>query len=151
MKEKIQEDIKAAMREKDELRLSVLRMLAAAMHNREIEKRAKAGAGELTEEEVLTTVRSEAKKRRDAIAEFTKGARADLVEKESAELKILEAYLPQKLSDEEIEKIVQEVIAGAGEISAKDFGRVMGEAMRRVKGQADGERVSMLVRRELGL
>lgn len=148
MKEKIQEDIKKAMKQKDELRLLVLRMLSAAMHNRELEKRAKTGKPEeLTEEEVIAVIRSEVKKRRDAIVEFEKGKRKDLAEKEAAELKILEAYLPQEISDDEIERILKEVVSGLGEITQKDFGRVMGGAMKRVNGQASGDRVSAAVRK----
>lgn len=150
MKEKIQQDIKEALRAKDELRLSVLRMLSSAIHNRELEKRAKSGKEEtLTDEEVAAVIRSEVKKHRDSIAEFEKGGRKDLAEKESAELKILEAYLPAELSDEEIEKIVKEVIAETGASDAKQFGRVMSEAMKRIKGQAGGDRVSAAVRRFL--
>ena len=151
MQEKIQQDLKDAMRAKDELRLSVLRMLSAAIHNREIEKRPKSGEAELGEEEIITTIRSEAKKRRDAIVEFEKGGRKDLADKESAELKILAAYLPVELSDEEVEKIVREVVAGFGEVTKKDFGRVMAETMKRVKGQASGDRVSAWVKKVSGV
>ena len=159
MKLKIQQDIKDAMRAKDELRLSVLRMLSAAMHNKELEKRAKTGKPEeLSEEETVAVLRSEVKKRRDSITEFEKGRRKDLADKESAELKILEVYMPQEMSDEEIEKIVKEVIAGAGEVTEKpfdkargrDFGRLMGEVMKHVKGQASGDRVSGMVKKALG-
>ena len=150
MKEKIQKDLRDAMRVKNELRLSVLRMLSSAMHNREIEKRAKGGAEELSEEEVVVSIRSEVKKRRDAITEFTKGGRQDLVDKESAELKILEEYLPQELAEEEIEKIVREVITAAGMAGQKDFGRAMGEVMKKIKGRASGDRVSGVVRRMIG-
>lgn len=150
MKDKILQDIKDAMRSKDELKLSVLRMLSAAIHNKEIEKRSKSGKmEELVEEEVVGVVRSEAKKRRDAIAEFEKGGRRDLVDKEAAELKILEGYLPQELADEDIEKIVKEVVAGLGEVTPRDFGRVMGEAMKKTKGRAGGDRVSAAVKRSL--
>jgi len=150
MKEKILQDMKEAMRSKDELKLSVLRMLSSAIHNKELEKRAKSGKDdELTEEEIIGVVRSEAKKRRDAIAEFEKGGRKDLVEKESAELKILEEYLPQELPDVEIEKIILEVIGQLKEITQKDFGRVMGEVMKRVRGQASGNRVGAMVKKFL--
>lgn len=150
MKERIQNDIKEAMRSKDELRLSVLRMLSSAIHNRELEKRAKTGKQEeLTEEETVAVIRSEVKKRRDAIAEFEKGGRKDLAEKESTELKILEKYLPQEISDGEIEKIVREVVAELGAVAPKDFGRVMGEVMKRAKGQASGDRMSSAVKRAL--
>ncbi|MBI2640797.1 MAG: GatB/YqeY domain-containing protein [Candidatus Sungbacteria bacterium] len=148
MKDKIQNDIKEAMRSKDELRLSVLRMLSSSIHNKELEKRVKSGkAEELSEEEVVAAIRSEVKKRRDAIIEFEKGGRQDLAEKESAEAKILEVYLPQEISDEEIEKVVKEVISVLGEVTIKDFGRVMQEAMKKVKGQAGGDRVSAAVKK----
>jgi len=150
MKEKIQQDTKDAMRAKDELQLSVLRMVSAAIHNKELEKRAKSGKEEeLSEEEVIVAIRSEVKKRRDAILEFEKAGRRELAEKESAEAKILEAYLPQELSDEELEGIVKEVVMRLGEVGPKDFGRVMGDAMKRVKGQANGGRVSAMVKKFL--
>ncbi len=150
MKDKIALDIKAALRNRDELRLSVLRMLSAAIHNRELEKRAKAGKPEeLSEEEIVAVIRSEVKKRRDAIEGFEKGGRKDLASKESVELKILEAYLPQEIADEEIEKIVSEVVTQFGSVTQKDFGRVMGEVMKKVKGQASGDRVSAAVRKVL--
>src|SRR3989344_1129794 len=149
MHEKIKNDLKEAMRAKDELRLSVLRMLSSAIHNREIEKKTKTGNAALTEEEIIAVIRSEIKKRRDAAEGFTKGGRADAAEKELAELKILEAYLPAELSDEEVEKAVKEVIACMGEITTKEFGKVMGETMKRLKGQAGGDRVSNAVKRGL--
>lgn len=175
MKEKIQQDIKEAMRSKDELRLSVLRMLSSAIHNKEIEKRvhpvrnhpdqsrgaepikaeqisngARSGKQEdLTEEETIAVIRSETKKRRDAMAEFEKGGRKDLADKEAAELKILEAYLPAEISEEELEGIVKEVVSRLGAVTQKDFGRIMGEVMKRTKGRAGGERVSGAVKRLL--
>lgn len=148
IKERVQNDTKEAMRAKDELRLSVLRMLSAAVHNKEIEKRTKTGTEELTEDEFVAVIRSEAKKRRDAAAEFEKGGRKSLAEKELAEFKILETYLPQELSDEEIEKIAQEIVA-AGTFGPNDFGRVMGETMKKVKGRASGDRTGAIVRKVL--
>jgi len=135
------------MRNKETVRLSTLRMLLSAIHNKEIEKRTKAGDAELTEEEIIAAIRSEAKKRLDAIAEFEKGNRKDLVEKELSELKILESYLPQELADEELEKIIKEVVARIGAASQKDFGRAMGEVMKQIKGQASGDRVSKVLRK----
>lgn len=151
MIEKIRQIIQEALRSKDERRLLTLRGLSAAFHNKALEKRAKSGKEEeLSEEEEIAVLRTEVKKRRDAIQEFEKGGRQDLAEKEAAELKILEEYLPQELSDEEIEKIVKEVTAGLGEVTPKDFGRVMGEAMKRIGGQASGDRVSNAARKILG-
>lgn len=149
-KEKIQNDTKEAMKAKDELKLSVLRMLSSAVKNKELEKRAKTGKEEaLNDEGIVAAVRSEAKKRKDAAQEFEKGGRKDLAEKETMELKILENYLPAEMPDEDLEKIAKEVIAGSGEVTQKDFGRVMGEVMKRVKGEAGGDRVSAAVKKLL--
>ncbi len=150
LKAVIVEDTTRSLRAKDERRLTTLRMLSSAIHNREIEKRGKGEAGESTEEDVLGVLRSEAKKRRDAIAEFEKGGRPDLVEKEKQELVILEAYLPAQLDDAAIAATVRSVVAEFGGASAKDFGRVMGGVMKRLKGQASGDRVSSAVREILG-
>lgn len=155
LKEKISEDIKNAMKQKEELKLSVLRMLTAAMHNRSIEKRSKGAGEELTEEEIVAAIRAEAKKRKDAVIEFEKGGRKDLAEKEAAELVILETYLPAEMADEDLEKIVKEVVGSMGEVTQKDFGRAMSEVMKRVKGlpaqagQASGDRVSTAVKKLL--
>lgn len=151
LKERIKQDLEKALKSKDELRLSVLRMLSSALHNREIEKRAKTGDEVLTDEEQIAVLRSEVKKRKDAMAEFEKGGRGDLVEKETAELKILEKYLPPELGDEDIERIVREVKGNLGEITPRDFGRVMAEVMKRVRGQAGGDRVSAIVKHMLGV
>ncbi|MBU6414676.1 GatB/YqeY domain-containing protein [Patescibacteria group bacterium] len=148
LKEKIASDMKVAMKNRDELKLSVLRMLQSAVHNKEIEKKGKTGggSGELSEEEIILVFRSEIKKRRDAAAGFAQGGRKESAEKETHEAEILQSYLPQELSDAELEKIAQEVVSGMGEVSIKDFGRVMGEVMKRVKGQASGDRVSRAVK-----
>lgn len=147
--EKITEDLKNAMREKNELKLSVLRMATSAMKNKQIEKRAKGGEDALTDEEALAVFRSEVKKRRDAIGEYTKAGRAELAEKESQELVMLEAYLPRELSDEEVLRHAKEAVAHLGSATIKDFGKVMGEAMKRVGGRASGDRVSAAVKKIL--
>lgn len=150
IKEKIQNDIKEAMKAKEELRLSVLRMLISAIKNRELEKRSKTGQEEtLTEEEVVAAIRSEVKKRKDAAGEFTKGGRVDLAEKELSELQVLLAYLPAEMPDDELERIVKEVISAFGTPTVKEFGKVMGEVMKRIKGQASGDRVSVAVKKFL--
>ncbi len=148
LKERIANDLKDAMRSRDELKLSVLRMLQSAIHNKEIEKKGKTGgeSGEFTEEELVAVFRSEIKKRRDAIEGFEKGGRQESAEKERRESEILQSYLPAELPDEELEKIAHEVVSGMGEVTQKDFGRVMGEVMKRVKGQASGERVSKVIK-----
>ena len=156
LKKTIEDQIREAMKAKEKVRLSTLRMLLSSIRNREIEKRAKlikSGAegdidslGKLNDEETLDAIRSEVKKRRDAIAEYEKANRPELAQKESDELAILQAYLPAELSDEEIEKLLQPLAAGASE---KDFGRVMGSAMKAVSGRASGDRVGAIVRRML--
>ena len=158
LKETITSDLKEAMRSKDEVRLGTLRMLISFMRNREIEKKAKlrkAGfvedvevAGALNDEEVFDAIRSEVKKRRDAIAEFQKAGRTDLTDKESAELTVLQAYLSPEVGDDEIAAVVREVV-DAMSATQKDFGKVMGEAMKRLKGQASGDRVSAEVKKIL--
>ncbi len=146
LKAKIEDACRSAMKNREELLLSVLRLLLTAIHNREIEKRAKSGAGEMTDEEVMAVIRGEAKKRKDAIGEYTRGGRAAAAEKESAELVILEKYLPSEISDEEIEKLLLPLAKGA---SVSDFGRIMSAAMKAVAGRASGDRVSATVKRML--
>ncbi len=160
LKTTIEDDCRRALKENESARLSTLRMALAALKNREIEKRtrlSKSGmSGEeleegsvLTDEETLGVIRSEFKKRRDAEVEFKKGGRNDLAEKEKTEALILEWYLPAEVPDEEVEKAVREAVAALGVATEKDFGRVMGEAMKRLKGQAGGERVSAMVKKLL--
>lgn len=149
VRERISADRTAALKAQDALRLSVLRMLEASLHNREIEKRSQGKDPILTPEEVGAVLRAEAKKRRDAIHEFQKGGRTDLVEKEAAELSILEGYLPPELPEEELEPLVRSVAARLGVSSPKDFGRLMGGVMKELNGRAAGERVSAVVSKVL--
>ena len=144
LKTQIEDTAHHALKNREELLLSTLRLLLAAMHSREIEKRAKTGTGDLSDEEIIAVIRSEAKKRKDAIAEFTRGGRQEAAQKEATELAILEKYLPQELTDEEIEELLRRIIEGA---TMKDFGRVMGAAMKAVGGRASGDRVSAIVKR----
>ena len=150
LKDQIGEDTKGALRAKDELRLTTLRMLSSAFHNRSIEKRGVGESEELSEEEMLSLVRSEVKKRKDAIVEFEKGNRADLAEKEKRERAVLEAYLPAELDDDALRQIVRDVISDFGPVRTKDFGRIMGETMKRIHGQASGDRVSQRVKEAIG-
>ncbi|OGZ95401.1 MAG: hypothetical protein A2847_01425 [Candidatus Sungbacteria bacterium RIFCSPHIGHO2_01_FULL_50_25] len=146
LQEQITEDIKHAFRNRDDLKLSALRMLSSAFHNRAIEKRGKGQGDELTQDELVVVLRSEVKKRRDAIVEFEKGSRPDLVEKEKKEFEVLEAYLPKEMDDDSLLSIARDAIKESGAASAKDFGRVMGAVMKRVGGQASGDRVSRAVK-----
>ncbi len=140
---RFEQDMKEAMRGKEELRLSVLRMMRTALHNRAIEKRAK--GGELTEDEVIMIVRSEASKRRDAADGFMAGGRPELAEKERHELAIIEHYLPQEADDVELSAAVKAVVEELKPAGPKDFGKVMGEVMKRLKGRISGERARVAV------
>jgi uncharacterized protein YqeY len=143
--DKIQKEITAAMKAKDEVRLSTLKMLSSALHNALIDKKREA----LSEEEEMKVVRSEAKKRKDAIEMYKKAGVADRVEREQKELKILEEYLPEKLSEDELEKIIGEAIESLGAKSVSDVGKVIGRVMQKAGGQADGKEVAEKVRSAL--
>src|SRR3989344_187825 len=147
--QKIQNDLKDGMRAYDELRVSVLRMLISAVKNRSIEKRVKSGTEDLTDEEVIQTIRSETKKRKDAIEGFSKGGREDRAEKERHELEILGRYLPAGMNDADLEHLVRNVVAAFGGVTMKDFGKIMGEIMKRVQGQVSGDRVSGILKKIL--
>lgn len=138
LKEKLNEDLKAAMKEGNAQKRDVLRMLSSAIKNKEIEKRI-----ELTDEQVLEVIASEVKKRRESVAQFTAGNRLELAAKEEAEIKILATYLPAQLGEEELKKIVAETLAG---MDKSDVGGAMKAVMAKVKGKADGALVSKLVK-----
>jgi uncharacterized protein YqeY len=145
LRDKINADLTAAMKAKDNLRLSVLRMTKTAIRNKEIDLRAELEDGPAFQ--VLSTL---VKQRRDSIEQFTAGGRIDLAEKEAAEIKIIEEYLPADVSDEEIEKTVDDVVRETGASSAKDLGTVMKTCMARFAGKVvDGKLVNAAVRRRL--
>jgi uncharacterized protein len=146
--EKIDADLKQAMRAKDAATLSVLRMLKSAFKYAAIEK---SGAeGELAEGDAIQVIRKQAKQRQDSIESFEKGGRAELAEKEKAELAILQSYLPQQLTTEELAKIVRETIAETGASSKAQMGTVMKALQAKVAGRADGRALSQEVSRQLG-
>jgi len=147
LQEKIIADMKDAMRAHDELRVSVLRMLIAAVKNKEIAERGRGKSGELSDDEVLVVFKTEVKKRRDGAEGFRAGGRAESAEKEDAERGMIECYLPAELSDEEIKKLVQPLAEGRG---VDEFGRVMGVAMKAAGGRASGDRVGAIVKDMLG-
>jgi hypothetical protein len=144
LKERLEQDLKEAMRAKDTLRVSVIRLLSALIKNREVEKR-----GKLSETEVLQAVAASCKLRREAIEEYRRVGREDLATKEEAELRILEGYLPPPLSPEELRRKVEEVVARVGASSLKDMGQVMATLMPEIAGRADGRFVSELVKEAL--
>jgi len=145
LRDQIDVDIKSAMKSGAKDKVSALRMLSAALKNKQIEKRAP-----LVDGEIVDTVRSLIKQRKDSIEQFAKGGRQDLVDKEAAEVAVLEVYLPQQMAREEIEKIVRDVIAQTGAQGAKDMGRVMKALVPLLAGRADNKLVSELVKSSLG-
>lgn len=147
VKDKIKQELNQAVKEKNEVVRSTLRMLLAVVVNEEKEKSYKASKDvKLTDEEINDIISSEAKKRRDSIFEFEKGDRQDLADKEKKELEVLQKYLPEQLSEEEIKVLVEEVIKKTGASDIKDMGKVMGALMPKVKGKADGNLVSKVVK-----
>lgn len=144
LQERLIDDMKAALKAGDALRLSVIRLLRSELRNMEIAKGAP-----LTDDEIIQGVVREAKRRREAIEQFQKAGRADLVEKEMAELKVLSQYLPEQLDEAEIVGIAQEVISELQATSKADKGKIMGALMQRVRGRADGRLVNQIVDRLL--
>lgn len=136
LKERLTADLKDAMRAKDRTRLLVIRSLLTAITARE-----KDGGGPLSDDDLLAVIQKQAKQRRDSMEQYVAGGREDLAQVERDELAWIAHYLPQQLTDEEIRALVQEIVTRSGATSRKDMGRVMGEAMRELKGRADGNRV----------
>jgi uncharacterized protein len=146
LKEKIISDMTASMKAQDAARTSTLRMVKAALMNREIEK-----GGGLDDEEMAKLLRSMVKQRKDSVEQYEKGARQDLADKEKAEIEVIEAYLPQAASREDIEAAVAAAISEAGASSMKDMGKVMKAAQTALAGKnADGRTVSEIVKSKLG-
>lgn len=141
LKSRLAEDYKTALRAGDKLKVSVVRLLTALIKNREVEKR-----GPLTEAEILQAITTSVKQRQEAIVQYQQGGRQDLVEKETAELHLLQAYLPAQLSEAEVRVLAQEAIREAQATSPKEMGKVMALLMPKVTGRADGKVVSALVR-----
>lgn len=137
---KLNDDMKQAMKDKDKLKLSVIRMVKSSIKNEEINQ-----GKELTEDQVLTLLNRELKQRRDSLQEFEKAGRDDLAEQNRAEIEVLLQYLPKQLDEAEIRQIVEETIAQVGAASKKDLGKVMGALMPKVKGKADGNLVNKIV------
>ncbi|MGB7293724.1 MAG: GatB/YqeY domain-containing protein [Thermodesulfobacteriota bacterium] len=147
LREKIPEDLKSALRSRNELELSVLRMLQAAIRNKEIE--IKRGKEFLTDEEVIEVISGEVKRRKEAVSEYTKANRQDLADREKVEVDILMRYMPKQMGEEEIRLETRNVIDEVKALSLKDIGIVMKNIMPRLKGKADGSLVNRIVREEL--
>lgn len=159
LKAKIQQDLSDAVKKRDEIRTSVFRMLLASLLNKEKEKRYKIyqlkkdstekelnEKSQLSDEEVIEVISSEIKKRREAAVEFEKGKRQELADKEKKEIEILKTYLPEQMSEEEIRKLVKEIVEKVGAKNQKDMGKVMAQLMRKVRGKADSSLVSGIVK-----
>lgn len=144
LKEVLQEDLKSAMKEKDTIRKNVITMMRAAILQIEKDKKV-----ELDEEGVIEVIAKGVKQRKDSIPEFEKGNRPDLVENIKKEIDILMGYLPQQLSEDELQQIIADTIFEVGAQSAKEIGKVMNALMPKVKGRADGKLVNTIVRQHL--
>lgn len=147
LKDVIQEDLKQAMLDKAEEKLSTIRMLKSALQYHEIQK---GGAGyEATDEDVVEVVGREIKKRRESIEMYEKGNRQELADKEKRELEVLQSYLPEQLSEADIRALVDDAISTTGATSMQDMGKVMGILSAKTKGKAEGSVVSSIVREKL--
>ena len=143
LKSQIDEDLKQSMREKNQGVLDTLRMLKSRIKNEEITK-----GTELDDEALVAVISSEVKRRKDSVQAYSDGGRPELAEKEQSEIAILQKYLPAQLSEEEVEKIVDESLAGQT-FTAADFGKAMGLVMPKLKGKADGAVISKLLKEKL--
>lgn len=144
LKEKLEQDLIESMKAKDELKLSVLRILKSAIKNHEIQKKSV-----LEDIDIVQVIQSQIKSRRDSIDMFTKGNRPELAEKEQAEIEILKVYLPVQLEEANIRDIVSKAIIELNATNIQDMGKVMAKIMPEVKGKADGSLVSQIVKEEL--
>ncbi|ANB58437.1 hypothetical protein GFC29_1764 [Anoxybacillus sp. B7M1] len=143
--ERLNDDMKQAMKNKEKEKLSVIRMVKASLQNEAI----KLGKGQLSEDEELTVLSRELKQRKDSLQEFENAGRSDLADKTKEEIRILELYMPKQLTEEELTAIIKETIAEVGASSKADMGKVMGAIMPKVKGKADGSLVNKLVQQHL--
>jgi len=141
LKERLQEDLKAALKARDEVRKSTLRLLLSAINYAEIEH-----GGELDDGQVLSILRKQAQQRQESVEQFRQAGRPKAVAQEKAELRLIEAYLPAQMTREDIEPIARQVIAEVGASSMRDMGKVMPAMMARLRGQADGKLINQVVR-----
>ena len=144
LKGKLMEDLKDAMKNKDELKKNTVTMIRAAIKQIEVDKRV-----ELEDNDVIDIISKEAKKRKDALAEFEKAGRQDLIEQTNAELALIKSYLPEELSEEELTKIIEETIKEVGAETMKDMGKVMQAVKSKTAGRADGKTINEIVKAKL--
>ena len=145
LSQRIQNDMKAAMKAGDKRRLGVIRLILAAIKQREVDERI-----ELDDSQTLAVLDKMVKQRRDSIEQFEKAGRNELAEQESFEIKVLQAYMPEALGEEEIDAMIAEAIAGTGAASLRDMGKVMGQLKPKIQGRADMGAVSAMVKQRLG-
>ena len=146
---KIEDDLNSALKSRDSLKVSVLRMIRAVFQNKEIEKRGKGNKESLTEDEAMSLLGREVKKRKESIDLFKKGNREDLAKKEIEELKIIEKYLPTAIGEEEVSKMIDKILEGKN-YGVKDFGIAIKEVMKELRGKAGGDMVSGIIKKKLG-
>ena len=144
LKERLQEDLKSSMKNKDTVRKSVITLIRAAIKQYEVDNRI-----ELSEEGIIDIISKQLKQRNDSLVEFEKANREDLIEEAKSEIQVLEAYLPQQLSETELEKIVVDVISEVGATSMKDMGKIMTIIKPKTAGRADGRKINELVKKNL--
>jgi len=144
LSEKIADDFKVALKTGDKDRVSVLRLIKSTMKNKEIEKKTA-----LTDEEIQAILRSFVKRGKESIEQFSKAGRSDLVEKEKKELSLIQDYLPRQLNEDEVKKVVSDIINEQGLSGPKDLGKAMKAAMARLRGQADGKLLNNIVKEML--
>ena len=147
--DRLNEDLKAAMRAKDKVRLRTLRSLRSALKNKEIDQRQDGADTVLSEQDQLAVLRKQVSQRNDSIEQYEAAGRDDLVQKEQAEVAVLEEYLPEPMSDTELRSRLQAIVEEVGALSMDDMGPVMGRAMGELRGQVDGGRVQKMVRQLL--
>lgn len=145
LQEQIKNDIKEAMKAKEVARRDALRLLSSAIKQVEVDERK-----ELTDDDIIAIIQKQVKQRNDAASQYKEAGRDDLYDKEVAEIKVFEAYLPAQLSDEELEAAIKEIISEVGAESMKDMGKVMGAAKAKIGSQADGKRINECVKALLG-
>lgn len=144
LKQKLQEDLKSSMKNKDTVRKSVVTLIRASIKQFEVDNRV-----DLDEDGIIDVIAKQLKQRRDALVEFEKAGREDLIKETEAEIEVLKEYLPQQLSEEELEEIVKSTISEVGATSMKDMGKIMSVIQPKVKGRADGKLINKLVKQNL--
>jgi uncharacterized protein YqeY len=144
--DRISEDLKDAMRSKDKIRLRTLRSLRSALQNKEIEQRKEGAETVLSEQDELTVLRKQVNQRKESIEQYEDAGREDLVHREQEELKVLQEYMPDQLTDEDLRSQLEAIIDDLGASSMADMGPVMGTAMEKLRGRVDGSRVQAMVK-----